>query len=426
MAIVSGSKIVDDGLIFHYDMENANSYKGPPCENLVPTSAMRTCSGDFTYQEWHVEQFFYETTTDKGRNDVKRIWCNPTKTGAQPYADFGFQAYRSGGTQIGDVYQVSFDYKDIVSWNTGGAGLSVYANGYKLPDATDVGTVNSTTITPLGNGWYRTSYNVTVTAAGNTWWRFGFDSRNFYIDKLFDNFQIIYAGVDSSFVDGTRSATGVLSNLAGNSYSFSANNLEYLNDGTFNFTGPGAPNTYVNVTPAGTYPSSWTDPFSLEAWIKIPNGADWHDTTVNTSSGTCIVARGGYDGCQGLFTEDAVALAGRLKFRMRNNGTQYGGSTADLEYDTWYHIAGTFNGGTTSSMRLYLNGDLYSVHGFTNTGGSSPGASATWYIGGVVILGGNYGGYITGSIPIVRAYSKALTDAEVAQNFNASRTRFGI
>jgi len=411
MAIVSGTKIVDDGsLIFHYDMGNLNSYKGPPCENLVP-SGMRTCSANFTRQLWHVEPFFYETTTDKGRTDVKRIWCNPTKTGAQPYADFGFQASRSGGTQIGDVYQVSFDYKHIV--NSTQIEITVYANGYKIPDATDVGTVNNTTNTSLGNGWYRKSFNVTVTAAGNTHWRFGFASNNYYVEKLVDNFQIIYAGVDSSFVDGTRSNTEAIIDLTGNRI-VTSSNITYNSDNTFEFGPRTDAASLIIDDPA--YPTSWNDPFSFEIWHYVPTGADWEDTlTFGDSSATCLIGRGSFSGSHGIGRSDTNLFVNIVRTDSGLVSTNFTG-----DYDTWYHLVGTYDG---TNNRLYVNGELKSTAAVTISGVPDTGNVR---IGGNLAFGGFNGGYAEGKTPIARMYSKALTAAEVKQNFNASRTRFGI
>lgn len=388
MAIVSGTKVVDDGLVFHYDMENLNSYKGPPCENLVP-SGMRTCSANFTTQAWHVEQFFYETTTDKGRTDVKRIWCNPTKTGSQPYADFGFQASRPGGTQIGDVYQVSFD-------STGEIGITVYANGYKIPDATDVGTVNNTTNTSLGNGWYRKSFNVTVTAAGNTHWRFGFNSNNYYVEKLVDNFQIIYAGVDSSFVDGTRSNTEAIIDLTGNQ-TITANSLTYNNDNTFEFNGI---DDYLSFNVPATYGN-----FTVELWVKMDTVSGQQRWYSNDSTGTfTLYYNGGW-----AFHYNPLA------------GTPPSTSTSPVRgavAGVWDHVVVTNDqSNSTTGAKCYVNGDF--------VGSGIPAVS--------LIAAGNKIGtregatnWCDGQCAITRVYDRVLSATEIAQNFNASRTRFGI
>lgn len=88
--------------------------------------------------------------------------------------------------------------------------------------------------------------------------------------------------------------------------------------------------------------------------------------------------------------------------------------TQALSLNTWYHFVATTSG---NSHVLYLN----NVQKGTATA-AGPWASSSEN----VTLG--YAGFhspITGNISIARLYSKALTAAEVTQNWNAQKTRFG-
>ena len=42
------------------------------------------------------------------------------------------------------------------------------------------------------------------------------------------------------------------------------------------------------------------------------------------------------------------------------------------------------------------------------------------------IASGNYSNAVNGSIPVLKYYNRALTAAEISQNFNALRGRYGI
>ena len=90
-------------------------------------------------------------------------------------------------------------------------------------------------------------------------------------------------------------------------------------------------------------------------------------------------------------------------------------TTTTIALNTWYCGAVTFN--TTTGWRLYLNGSLENTN-----------ASTTSFIGNGDILLGSYGGgnLLTGRISNASVYNRVLTDAEIRQNFNALRGRFGI
>ena len=86
----------------------------------------------------------------------------------------------------------------------------------------------------------------------------------------------------------------------------------------------------------------------------------------------------------------------------------------------WFHIVATHTSGT---QRVYINGVLVGT-------GTSAGTIAT-NTNGVSI--GAYGGfngsrsyYYNGDISAVRVYNRVLSATEVSQNFEATRSRYGI
>ena len=79
----------------------------------------------------------------------------------------------------------------------------------------------------------------------------------------------------------------------------------------------------------------------------------------------------------------------------------------------WHNVVFTFNGTTGS---IYIDGVVRN----TNTG-SFTSSSLNNYIGRR-----NLAAYFNGSIGKVSAYNRSLAAAEVLQNFNAIRGRYGI
>ena len=90
-------------------------------------------------------------------------------------------------------------------------------------------------------------------------------------------------------------------------------------------------------------------------------------------------------------------------------------STTTLSLNTWYCGAVTFN--TTSGWKLYLNGTQEATSSstttFTGTGDIQIGRYQT---------GNNY----TGRIAIAQVYNRVLSGAEILQNYNAQKSRFGL
>ena len=80
----------------------------------------------------------------------------------------------------------------------------------------------------------------------------------------------------------------------------------------------------------------------------------------------------------------------------------------------WHHMVYTYASGTG---KLYLDGVL------RNTGSFSKANDAEQiYIGAEV----QEGYWFDGAIPLVRYYTQVLTAVEVAQNYNAQKSRFGL
>jgi hypothetical protein len=111
----------------------------------------------------------------------------------------------------------------------------------------------------------------------------------------------------------------------------------------------------------------------------------------------------------------------KLQLRHHNFNTSNGSYNISyntgLNLNTWHNVAATDDGTT---VRLYVNGvqvsSIASVVATTNGTmtlniGAWPGAPAT---------------YFDGKIPVAKIYNRALSAAEVSQNFNALRGRFGL
>jgi hypothetical protein len=96
--------------------------------------------------------------------------------------------------------------------------------------------------------------------------------------------------------------------------------------------------------------------------------------------------------------------------------------TGLVSANTWFYACASYNG---STINLYFNG--------ANVGGNFFGSPITiTYNTNPFFLGSwNYGGvnpyeWFGGNIAVAQVYNRALSSTEVLQNFNATKTRFGL
>jgi len=101
--------------------------------------------------------------------------------------------------------------------------------------------------------------------------------------------------------------------------------------------------------------------------------------------------------------------SGGNQYQVRNTSGEI------LQPDTWYMATMTHDG---SSAKIYLNTSLYHQ---VSLSGYLPYTTENFTIG-LNRIYFHFGGYMSD----VKVYNKALSEAEIKQNFNAMRGRFGI
>jgi hypothetical protein len=186
-----------------------------------------------------------------------------------------------------------------------------------------------------------------------------------------------------------------------------------VNGPTYNSANGG----YIQFNPgSGQYGYSTTNLGTLTAWSIEA----WHyyDGT-NTSSGPNIFTEYQYDGGTinlGLGWGNGSGADNELQAWWYGPGFQ-GTPSYSLTPGAWYQIVGTFDGTT---LNLYVNNTL------VRTAVAPPGGAANPAIGYGLMTRWDPGGLWGGRLAIVNVYNLALSGAEVAQNFNYYRSRFGL
>jgi hypothetical protein len=98
-------------------------------------------------------------------------------------------------------------------------------------------------------------------------------------------------------------------------------------------------------------------------------------------------------------------------------GSSIVNSTTTLVNDTWYYVYGVWTSGT--NVKIYVNGSLENTNTFTNT------VLRTSTFGWTLANGNNSPLYSDASIGEFITYNTVLSDAEVLNNFNNTKTQYG-
>ena len=145
-----------------------------------------------------------------------------------------------------------------------------------------------------------------------------------------------------------------------------------------------------------------TTAITIETWVK-PNASQ--------GSYPVLICKGAINNNYLIFLQGGAAY-----LRLTNGGNQIL-STTDLRDDQWHHIVGTYDG-TTSG--IYVDSVL--ENSYTPGSGIATEGITTVGIGATVAKTNEF----NGQIALTKIYNKGLTSAEVLQNYNALKGRFGL
>lgn len=207
-----------------------------------------------------------------------------------------------------------------------------------------------------------------------------------------------YSGTGTSWND--ISGNGKLATLY-NSPTYSAANSGIL---TFAKASYKYAETTTNL---GNMPN-WT----VEAWVKLDS---------DLTAGQNAIITNVFDGLNLNYS-----LGSNIQSNINPTAGFFNGAwrnapaTGVLVVGTWYHLVGTYDGATIS---YYMNASLkntLSYSGVASSGGNTR-IARRWDS-----PDNDSGNFVGGTIPIVRIYNRALSQAEITQNFNQSRGRYGI
>lgn len=209
---------------------------------------------------------------------------------------------------------------------------------------------------------------------------------------------------------------GGLLDISGNRINADLTNVSfdstgYTFNGSSNYISLGTSNTSLNIS----------SDLTVEAVIKLTSNFTLNPTIVGNGYWQEVYPYklqfeyNSNNGNLGLFRYDGT----NSRYASWNFGSQ---NTYFLNQTV--HVTATYNS-LTNAFAIYYNGVSQTITS-SNPGNISVNNTTNFAIGVQIKTDGTKGDYFPGVINIVRVYNRALTNAEVLQNFNATRKTYGI
>lgn len=373
MSVTSGPSILTNSLVVAVDsLDNSKSWKGKPAVNILSVSGLNAAAeqSGTTYPFVNTNITAYVLSNWSTSNNKLSISFE------------GKRDYAGGGTGGGgDGYPVMYIYFSDWSWSAA-ISISTYDWSYTKQE-------NIVIPDPTGKSVFVSVYHMNAGNPGKSYSR---------------NHQVEFNTFATPFVSGTRSTEQSIIDMSSNS-TLSATELTYNSDNTVSFDGV---NDRITVS---NFPNKPASSITCTAWI-YPTRA----VSVGTVRGAAVSASSSL--YLGIFDSADGGATHSLHWAVQTSSGRPTSASGQIPRNEWSYIVGTYDG-TTS--RAYVNG--VEVWSSALTGTINDG---TYYIGA-------YGGSpadgthnFAGKISNAQIYNRALSAAEIKNNYNALKTRFGL
>ena len=199
-----------------------------------------------------------------------------------------------------------------------------------------------------------------------------------------------------------------ITNLASTSLNGTMSNITYTSP-YFSYNGS---SSQINV-PDNALLEPGSGDWTMEAWVYLSSG-----------SGSKVVLGKFNNGGGGDDVSYSMRISNANAFAQMGDGLgNFINSTSHtMTLNTWTHIAYVWKNVASNSLETFINGT--SIGSVSHSLGSLLNATNPLYIGSY--NGGEYSQYMNGRIGITRLYSAALTSAQVLQNYNADKSKYGL
>jgi hypothetical protein len=352
------------------------------------------------------------TTNYVANADTMAGWNNYSNTAngtpAQFITDLGTTGYRMDnvGSWNGVYKSVTvpstgtYTFSAWIKWIGGSSNVTgggVYISGWGGGDSA------THTNRTLPGQWQRISITLNCTTTSMTFYLISYGGTN---NADNSSWQVTMPQIEAGsyvtpFVNGTRSNTQAIKDLTNNN-TITASALTYNSDNTFSFNGS---NQFINCGTGGALTLGNNGAFTASAWIRI--------SALKNYSGIISKVESSRPGTYSFMC--CAHNDGTLNFY--NNSSWYYSNNVGITTNTWYNVAFSFNG---STMSYYVNGVAAGTSALT----WSETTAHNVFVGSWYSPNTSYD--FNGTIANAQLYNRGLSAAEVQQNFQALRGRYGI
>ena len=223
------------------------------------------------------------------------------------------------------------------------------------------------------------------------------------------------AGDPASYPGGT-SWKDTANGLSTTFHNMSASNFNSSNGGYFDFDGT---NEWMTAPYSSVFQGDVADQGTFAAWFNIDEAeADNADVPI-----WCAGRNGS------LLTWSMAQFHSSKKMHLGayiGSWDAHGDTATALSYDTWYYVVFTWDKANTQ-IKSYINGALDDTD---TTSSTSITTSTTGELGiGASLYGVSNGGtpndYLNGFLGVLQLYDSVLSAAEILDNYNKTKGRFG-
>jgi hypothetical protein len=393
MSTNAPSKIIQNGIVFHYDTVNVKSYKGQPTTNL--NSDPFALSGNPGSVSWGGYEYNITRTNDIPNNamaDISPYWikcvCNGTSSGRA--AVLGVGSLTTGVDYCISAY-VFTGTSNITSiaWNShnGGVSLDYGASSYGSSDVSRIKRIYRIFRSVAGSQLEVLQTNGSV-SVGDT----------FYITGV----QCEQQSYPTQLVSGTRSNTNGLVDLTGNC-TVNLNSSSFDSSANITFNG----SSCVTVDDTAAIALSGDKSFCM--WINL--AAD---------SGGCGFGGKSNGTVAGMSLGYGWNSNGFMSLNWNSSNSPYLAKDLTRDVGKWVYLAAVQSGGTRYIYAMDASGIRSS---------SASGGTHSWSNSLPLKIGriNDHTAMPSGTkIDYVSVYNRALTQDEVLQNFNRTKSRFGM
>jgi len=224
-------------------------------------------------------------------------------------------------------------------------------------------------------------------------------------EPVLTNLQLYY---DPSNVSSYSGAGTTVNSLVSPNLTGTMNNITFTSP-YFNYNG--SDSTISIADNASLEPGSGD--FTIEAWVYY--------TTI-TGSSRVIVGKTDGGGAQDWGYGLRTGSTGTTFFEVGNGTTSIQSANFTVSTGQWYQVVGVWTNVASNSIALYRNGTLIgsTSHAFA----SVKNTTSPLYIGS--FNGGQFSQWLNGRTGIIRYYNAALSGADILQNFNADKSKYGL